>query len=224
MRRFLTFVAVFSIGCADPPAPNPVDTSTPYLDLQPHANFELAQAFHYGETGNDLADVPRGERTFADVKFRVGKRFIRLGSQFAGANPLKVEGIRVERSFKTLHILHGTEYGSGPDGSPSIVEDGIKIGEYRIHYEDGATEKMPITYGTDVRDWWDWDGRPVTRGKQAWHAPNTVMKGSPLKVRLYLATWTNPRPNVKVTSIDFVSNNEKPAPFCLAMTVERNQQ
>jgi hypothetical protein len=41
-------------------------------------------------------------------------------------------------------------------------------------------------------------------------------------LRLYLTTWTNPRPDVEVTHIDFASAINTPAsPFCVALTTER---
>ena len=33
--------------------------------------------------------------------------------------------------------------------------------------------------------------------------------------------WTNPRPNVKITSVDFVAADTEASPFLLALTAER---
>jgi len=47
-----------------------------FLDLQPHANQKLREAF--GRAGNDLAGLPTGEQTLAGVKFRIGEGLIQL--------------------------------------------------------------------------------------------------------------------------------------------------
>ena len=43
-------------------------------------------------------------------------------------------------------------------------------------------------------------------------------KGSTL--RLYLSSYENPRPDVEVVSIDYVSAMTQAAPFLVAMTIE----
>jgi hypothetical protein len=45
--------------------------------------------------------------------------------------------------------------------------------------------------------------------------------GEPGKeLRLFVATWENPRPDVEVTSLDLVSRETQSAPFVVAITVE----
>jgi len=41
-----------------------------------------------------------------------------------------------------------------------------------------------------------------------------------LRLRLYLTPYENPRPDLEVTSIDFVSKLTHAAPFLVALTVE----
>ncbi len=41
-----------------------------------------------------------------------------------------------------------------------------------------------------------------------------------VKLRLFLSTFDNPRPDVEVPAIDFVSELTPAAPFLVAMTVE----
>jgi hypothetical protein len=41
------------------------------------------------------------------------------------------------------------------------------------------------------------------------------------KIRLYLTTWENPKPDKKITAIDYSTTKETPcAPFCVAMSAE----
>jgi hypothetical protein len=123
--------------------------------------------------------VPSGEQAFAEVKFNVGEGLIQLGSKLLDKMPDKVEGIKVDRSFTKLHILHATRFGGGPnvEGSEWFVKDGTAIGEYRVDYEGGESTTVSIVYGEDVRDWLFVDGeKGVSRGKVAWEGDNDRAK------------------------------------------------
>jgi hypothetical protein len=182
-----------------------------FLDLQPQANQKLKEKFAATE-GNTLQDLPQGEQTFEGVKFKIGPSAIWLAGTNIPDLPEKVNGIQVKKAFGKLHILHST-------GWTSL--DGTLIGEYVVHYEDRSTETIPVVYGEDVRDWWNHDNsKEVTRGKVAWTGENDAAKQLNCSLRLYLTTWKNPKPNQKVTSIDYHSMKTEAAPFCIAMTVE----
>ncbi|MHC4400048.1 MAG: DUF1559 family PulG-like putative transporter [Planctomycetota bacterium] len=194
-----------------------------YLDLQPQANQKLAENMHsHAAGGNNLAELPAGEQTFAGVKLRIGEGLIQLASRRLPDRPEKVDGIGVDQKLGRLYILHATGWGSAQDAVP----DGTQIGEYRVHYEDGGEEAIPIVYGQDVRDWWNSDGsRSVTRGVLAWEGQNEAIKASApdgsRSLRLYLLAWENPHPEKKITAIDYGSTNETDAaPFCVAITAE----
>lgn len=93
---------------------------------------------------------------------------------------------------------------------------------YRLHYEDGSTESIPIAYGQDVRDWWTWE-KPaeVTRGKIAWTGKNSFSRQQNQSIHLYLTTWSNPHPEKKVSSLDYICTGTSAAsPFCIAISIE----
>lgn len=186
------------------------DTEVTYLDLQPHANQKLAEDFHV--PGNTFKELPQGEQTLRGVKFKIGESAIMLAGTFLSDQPEKAEGIQVKKAFRKLHILHASAY---------VAPDGTLIGEYLVHYEDGSTEAVPVVYGEDVRDHWNKDqSKAVTRGKVAWTGENDAVKERNMKLRLYLTTWENPKPDKRVARIDYVSKKARSAPFCIAMTVE----
>src|SRR5205823_10340549 len=142
--------------------------------------------------------------------------------------PDKVEGIKVGgKVCAKIHILHATEYGNGDgtgdESNPSFIKDGTRIAEYRINYEDGKSESIPVVYGEDVRDWWyGANAKGVTRGKIAWEGDNDAAKELNRRIRLFLSTWENPHPTKKIASIDYlkVDPNGSAAPFCVAITLE----
>jgi len=189
-----------------------------YIDLQSRANGKLTEALDRGEGGNNLAELPSGEQTFGGVEFRIADALIQLAGKQQPDRPEKVEGIPVDQSLKTLYILHGTQYGTGP----YLVKEGAVIGQYTVHYEDDNVETFPIVYGEDVRNWWNGDrSQPVSRGSVVWTGSNPAASECNLSLRLYLSVWKNPHPDKKVTSIDYISTNTTDAaPFCVAMTVE----
>jgi hypothetical protein len=201
------------------------------IDLQPKANHKLADPMGSGREGNDLKELPTGERTIAGIRFKIGEGFIQLHSELLqDQKPKEVTGIKVGQKFARLHLLHATGYGNGtavgkePDPNDALyVADGTKIAEYRVHYQDGKTETVPVVYGEDVRDWWfSKTTKGTTRGKVAWKGDNEVAKATASRIRLFRGTWENPRPDVRVTSIDYVKVGDNPAtPFCVSMTVER---
>ncbi len=130
----------------------------------------------------------------------------------------------MNRKFRRLHILLCTGYGAyGDDDHPFHLKDDALIGEYLLHYDDKTTETIPIVYGKDVRDWWNWDkGRAVTRGKGIWEGDNESSKQNDVKLRPYLASWENPHPGKRVVRLDYRSTMDTAcAPFCLAITAEK---
>jgi hypothetical protein len=189
-----------------------------YADLQPYSNFKLAEPVG----GNNRAELGEGEKSLAGVKFYIGEGFVQLGSTVYREAPDKITGIKIGKLCDTLHLLHATGYGGGSEGSPTFVADGTPIGRYVVKYEDKSEQVIPIVYGEDVRDWWNWDNsKPVTRGELAWTGSNPVVSLQNLTIRLYLATWKNPKPDTKITEIDYLSAGDTPAaPFCVAITTE----
>jgi hypothetical protein len=221
MRIMLTAIVLGGvIGLAG--AGSDKKPSFTYIDLQPKANQKLNEPFHSGTEGNDLSELPRGEQTLAKVKFKIGDAVVQLGSTQVKDKPAKVEGIVVDRKLVRLHMLHATGYGGAPEDNATHVKDDTPIGAYIVHYDDKATARIPIVYGKDVRDWWDWDkSKETPRAKLAWEGTNALASQSKIHLLLYRGTWDNPHPNKRVTSIDYESTNDTPAaPFCIAITAE----
>ncbi len=210
---------VCGLALAAAPAP---EASVATISLGDKANVKLKDSFHNSAEGNTLT-VPAGEQTLEGVKFKVEEGVIQLGSKLVNG-PEKVEGIKVDKALVKLHILHSTGYGGGPnqEGNEGFVADDTVIGKYVVHYEDKTKEEIEIVYGKDVRDWWFADGdKDVSRGKVAWKGENDASKQYNMKIRLFLTTWKNPKPDKKVVSIDYVSTKTTAAaPFCVAMTAE----
>jgi hypothetical protein len=233
IRLLLAIGAIGVIGAALAAPVRPAASQFNFIDLQPKANKKLADNFGGGQPGNNLASVPKGEETFAEIKFKVGDGLLHLDSGLlAQRKAVKIDGIVVDRMLHKLHFLHGTVYGYGsgpnlPPGAvdPKAVADNTPIAEYRIHYTDGESATVPVVYGKDVRDWWVdtpiAGDKPVTRGKLAWTGDNPSAKEKNRRIRIYRGVWENPKPEKRIANIDFVKIGESvAAPFCLAITAE----
>ncbi len=229
MTRCLSLTAALCLlGSVAPAAPA---GKFLFVNLKPYANQKRADNFGSGREGNDLKALREGGFTADGVSFKIGEGVVHLGSKLLGTEkPNKVEGIKVGQSGVKVHILHATGYGNGQtigeegkEGDPLFVADGTKIAEYKVRYDDGSTASIPVVYGQDVRDWWFTEkSKGVTRGKVAWQGDNELAKELRSRLRLYLTSWTNPHPEKRIASIDYVKVQEdSPAtPFCVAITLE----
>jgi hypothetical protein len=193
------------------PAEPAKEKAVTYIDLQPKANQKLKESFRGKLEGNDLAELPQGNQTLDGLKFHIGEGLIRLANKRLKDDlPEKVEGIKVDAKFATLHILHATGYS---------VDDDTVIAKYVVHYDDKSTDTIEVVYGKDVRDWWchDSDVDP-TRGKVAWTGSNRAATSFGNSLWLFALTWKNPKAHKKVVAIDLHSTLTEAAPFVVAMT------
>jgi eukaryotic-like serine/threonine-protein kinase len=214
--------------------PRAPETPPNLIDLTAHYNglltvpweSVLADSF----SCNDLSELPSGQAIFDDVCFDVrGVIQLRLVSWFWGWDkfPQKAGNIPVRQKFKRLHVVHGTMLTEAED---------LPIGGYVMHYADGTQQELEIRYGQDVRAFWwsagldpdvvSWWNLQTDSRKEATKAtlagellPNRMHPEVPR--RLYHRSWENPRPEVEVVSIDFVSRMTRSGPFLVALTVER---
>jgi hypothetical protein len=72
---------------------------------------------------------------------------------------------------------------------------------------------------SDRHEWFQQDPAPLAdlAGAQNIDMGRNAAK---IRVRLFLKTWTNPRPTIPITTIDFISEMTSAAPFLVALTVE----
>lgn len=127
----------------------------------------------------------------------------------------KKTGLPVERKFSRASWLQGTVW---------TAEPGETAGWLVWHYSDGSQEKIPIVYGQSTARFWAEPSQvaaeknfpePVWRFHQ-----DKESVGVERWLRLYRQDWSNPRPDVTVASLDFVSNPAcRAAPFLIAVDV-----
>jgi hypothetical protein len=135
------------------------------------------------------------------------------------AYPKQISGITVARQSDQLHFLHAAIHAGS-------ATNGAQIGSYVIHYADGQLREIPIRAGIELADWWTHSRETNTQFTVAWTGTNEKSAQYQKSIRLFKTTWKNPRPDVEIASIDFLSRrNASPgraaaAPFLVAITAE----
>jgi len=118
----------------------------------------------------------------------------------------EVSGIRVAQKCRRLHFLQATAY-PGPERR--------EVARYVVKFADGQTVDVPLVYGADLRSHNQSSNFP-SRSTVAWSGTNAAHQA----LRLFKMTWENPRPEVPIESLDFISQMPAAAPFVLAITAE----
>jgi hypothetical protein len=217
MTRLLAVLAAGLVALPLLAAPIKTDAEEPIapIDLKAYANVKRSENLHSDRyPNNNLSSLKAGKQKLGGVEFMIGEAVLQLGSANIKDKPEKIEGIKIGRPFKKLHILQATGY-NAPDDTV--------IGKYVVHYDDKSKVEIDIVYGKDVVDWWAYpDQKAPSRAKVAWEGENDAAKGFDAKIKLYLTTWENPHPKKKVVSIDFVGTapDTGAAPFCVALTTD----
>ena len=191
-----------------PPEAGPV-----HLDLSSVYNAPLNRSWHSAITNNDLTALPQGLQTLQETQFDI-RGVVQLAgtaeSYLRRVYPDAVRDLPVNQYARRIHFLHATGW---------TVADGTQIGHYLVQYADDTQRLVPVVYGYDVRNWWPQPNEPPpdsTGLRLAWQGPGTDNNSR----RLYLTSWTNPRPDLPIRSIDYFSSLSDAAPFLIAITLE----
>jgi hypothetical protein len=186
------------------------------IDLTPHYNALLTESWHdlARLPANDLSELGSGQVSLRGTLFDV-RGVVQLQYPARGRDhrdyPRAVNGIRIRQPCRRLVFLHGAS------GGTSLADVGLRIGTYRIRYADGVTHDVPLSYGIHLRDWWE--ALPVTGSQIAWEGKNAASRPD-RTVRVYKTTWSNPRPQIPIASVDFRFGGVICSPFLLAITAE----
>lgn len=230
-NRFGTPVITREVDRYFIPARSP-DASPDLIDLTLHytACLEAATYFTGGGEVADFRKLPTGLVKFAGVKFDVrgiiqlrptdpkGRAFQPSWNEY----PQEIAGLAVNRRIARLHTLQGAS-------SEEVLDTkyGTPIARLIWHYVDGTQAATDVIYGRDLRGMWLPDstaGVPdhTELGKRVWddRAAEWGLSVVHGMVRLYLTSYDNPRPELKVVSLDYVSTMTAAAPFLVALTVE----
>ena len=130
---------------------------------------------------------------------------VMLGGRASKQFPTRVDGIAINSRLSHINFLHGCA---------RSAEYESKVGGYTVHYEDGQIEQISLAYGREICGWND-QANSLAYGI-AWRDKSQDGK----IIGISELRWENPRPEVKVTSIDFIAEHPEASPFLVAMTIE----
>jgi hypothetical protein len=194
------------------------------IDLKKYCTAKLTDSLNSPKSvkENNLAALPAGRQTFAEIPFEIsgvlqltGRKIRRWGrDEF----PEVISGIKVDKRCQFIHLLHGAGGVDDLEGAP--------IAKLILHYEDNSAGEIVIANGTHVRDWWGPTNQPLTgaNSQLAWTGSNPAAKlfgkkGSSA-LRVYKTTFENPSPEKVIKTIDYRSLLSNAAPFLLGLTLE----
>jgi hypothetical protein len=218
------------------------------ISLQPFATAALTDpVYWFGKTNfATLSDLPRGLHTFAGIPFAIGDRLQLMGNgykTFGMAFPSLIKGIPIYQKCRSLYILHGASFVRTPVPSipdehglvpvlPSYETTNQPIARLVLRYEDGTDAKIEIFATQHLLDVWG----PICRSEVpvrerslsspdselAWADSCLPAEKSELlnSVRLYKSRFENPRSDLEILTLDYVSTRTEAAPFLLGLTIE----
>jgi hypothetical protein len=185
------------------------------IELSGFFNTTLDEKVHH-KVGNDLRELPRGIQTLGGVQFDV-VGMIQLAGNISKRMtgiiyPEAIKEISVGEKGQRLHFLQGSAWKS---------DAGTTIGKYVVHYKDGQSKDIPIVYQEGVVDWWFGPkDMPPADALVAWKGGNERTRSFGLTIQLFRFAWENPRSDVEIERIDFVTSWVDSAPFLIAATIE----
>lgn len=190
------------------------------IDLAPFYNCPLDRPLHNNPTGPgpSLKHFPPGTNVFGGVSFNTGGIIQLNGGGLQNQQPGRytnlVTGIPVGMKVRRLHFLGGAGWS---------IQEKAAVGEFIVRYENRSQDRIPIIYDRHVKDWWQEAPRGLPDDPiVAWSGDINKDQGATGPGHLYRYSWTNPQPNIPVTSLDFRSTMLNVAPFVVGITAESN--
>lgn len=163
--------------------------------------------------------LPRGTQKFDGVTFRIQGPVNIIGTRAAkagGKEFARVSDLSIRGRGKHIHVLHTGDHGSSPTGN--------YIWRLVLHYADGESRRFDFAYGVHLRNFWrranERDGAPTDPDSSiVWVGTSVESDRSGAELVVSRTTLANPRPDVEVTSADFVSLLGQSSAYVFAVTL-----
>jgi hypothetical protein len=201
------------------------------VSLENYGNLYLSKAQGWVAQGGDLSALPLGKNTFSGVQYTIRDfKTSPLESGVTLKHPIlksnasaeQIQGIAINDVADSLFFLHTfLETKAWQPNWQSKTPPALF--QYIIHYEDGITLPVVVTLNESVNPWLQSKEAPsLPKAEIAWRGPSAdTTKQKDLCPTVYQFQWNNPKPSVKILSIDFsYAENGKDfgAPVLLGVT------
>lgn len=145
----------------------------------------------------DYQHLPHGRQIMAGVPFELASTRAQQSHAIVAMQghrlpqlPSRVDGVPVDAKVNRLAFLQAAYY-----AAPG------RIATYLVHYADGSSVSIPVIGGQNVGDWYN--PKDMPDAIVAWNKPHPVITHA--TVGAYLMLWDNPRPQIKITTLDIIS-------------------
>ena len=197
------------------------------LPLGEQCNQYLSKDRGWFDGGRDLAHLPIGRQDFCGVAYLIRdfrtsplpSCVMLAGPGARGQLPPAVKGLKAGCQADVLFFLHAFnrtgEWRRQQPDQPAPV-----LFKYVIHYADSQTAEVPVCYGEGADHWINKEPAGLSAAALAWAAPFPGEKSDEQAV-LYQFSWTNPRPQVRIETIDLLygpAGSQYGTPALLAIT------
>jgi hypothetical protein len=138
--------------------------------------------------------------------------------------PVEVDGIAIHQRCTKIYLLHAGDW-------VDTAEFGTTVARLVLHYGNGSQGQIDIVAGRDVFEFWSplfttgadpKYSRMSPDTERAWTGSNRFLEEiwPDESLTLYKSTFTNPQPDLTVSTVDYVSTMTATAPFMVGLTVE----
>jgi tetratricopeptide (TPR) repeat protein len=186
----------------------PIQTRRELIDLSAFYNSNLS--LHLARKDESaLAEFSSALESKTGVEFdiRGSVGVYGRGAEMEGLppSPRSIVGIPIRQRASRLHIIQFAAWEE---------LNATEIGSYIFHFANGQTEKIPIVYGENIREF--------NKSAPVPHAQILLFRATPRAKAMYLfkMTWDNPHPDLEITAFDLVSAGTKSVPRLLAITAD----
>jgi hypothetical protein len=218
------------LGCFTPPprryTPAELQELRRKEALQTQANVERHMVPRASDADSSLLDLTPfyngllpGQRSPASPKLRWLNPGIHVwnGSKFdvRGLVSLsypwerKLEGIPVMQKCSRIDFLHGLNY----------VSNTNLVSSFAIHYANGQSETVPINTFVDLGPK---QISTLQTNSIVWGEYTDASGVARPSVLFYIKKWNNPFPDEMIETIDFVSDDNHPNAYLIAITLRQN--
>jgi hypothetical protein len=186
-------------------------TPIPFEDGRPNAYLTRKAKTPWFSHRYDLGHIPVGENTFAGVRFALADfrtspvpSCFMLKGHGSRAKDSEIKAIKVGRKCDALFFLHALNASHrlrnwkpprrGDKTPPTVFQ-------YVVHYADGRSTAAPVVWRRGAAHWLDAKPTALMSAAVAWAA---AFEGdaSGDKAVVYSMQWNNPRPGVRIESVD----------------------
>jgi hypothetical protein len=185
------------------------------------AQLDLSSFYTRAPSDFHFAELQPGLHEFDGVVFDIRGSVILAGMSHlhrGATDPNTARGITVGDTVTSVHVLQATIY---------ETSEGTRVGRYVLRYADGESRELPIRYCEDTRNHWSgldvaFDrGIEAKNGKTVWQGKDRFAQSGGATIRLFKRTYANPRPTVRLESIDFETTMTACSPILLGISVEK---